>query len=286
MASTRRAKDVNAKQIAEAINNGVTPDVQGEQTLIVSEVSPGSAITLWGEDMVNLYQDQGYTPDDIGTLEQTALNVADLKGKSVQALIAIGKEISETKEAIPHGNFQWYIEERLNLSMDAAQRSMAAHSAVVKYPALLDVLTNINPTALAKIGQSKKITDDHVGLIVTAATGETVNIKDVDAVVAMDNEEVAERKEKKPPFKRNAAKQRIVVNALTSSIEAALGKTSSLNVNTEKASRQGAKALSRVLSPKGDYDEDSEIYIIASGLSVLFAVAYDLLCEQDGAEEE
>lgn len=151
-------------------------------------------------EIVNEYLSHGFVSEEIEAVEAAAQEIQSIKRSTARNIIEAGARLTQIKDATKHGDWQYFVEYRCQLSMDSAQRFMAAFAAISQYPMLADHAENIASSALYLIGQSKHVTPEVVQQVVEMAADGEVSREDVMPLIAAVTPDKPEKKAGKLGF--------------------------------------------------------------------------------------
>lgn len=149
--------------------------------------------------LLDEYRANEFDEDTARTLEPVAQTVGKVGRKSREMALQVGAMLHFAKATAGHGSWEYFVTERIGLTMATAQRFMAASKAMYLYPQLAGVVDKINMTALAKIGQSKHVSIEHIDRIADLAEDREMSVEDVRDVLNSEKPEPT-RRPKEIPF--------------------------------------------------------------------------------------
>lgn len=141
------------------------------------------APTKISEELYNSYIEAKYKEEDIPLMELAAIRINQLQQRTAEAVISIGRHLNGVKDTMQWGSWQFWVEQRANLSEDTAQRFMAAARVVERFPDLLLYTDSINATAFQLLGQNKSVDESVVAEVITLADTGSVTVDDVRDVI-------------------------------------------------------------------------------------------------------
>ena len=155
-------------------------------------------VTAIAPETAMKYLQWGYTDEDAVVLEAARGRILQEQRSGLQSIVNAGIILTETKAAIPHGEWGAYVEERLSMSADTVERLMASAKLVKAHPRLLDMADRIRPTALYALARGKGATDEVIGAVIESYADSS---EEINAAAVKDTAELINPPKEKAPAK-------------------------------------------------------------------------------------
>lgn len=228
--NTAALESMNDEQLSPAL---VTTFGLADLTvgIVATEFPDGTPID---QSILDEYRANQFDEATARTLEPVAQTVGRVGRKSREMGLQVGAMLHFAKATAGHGNWEYFVTERIGLTMATAQRFLAASKAMYLYPQLTGVVNNINMTALAKIGQAKKPTPEHIDRIRELAEDREMTVEDVRDVLNSEKPEPVRRPREIPFTPVTQAEAFAVLTAMGDSMA---------SVNEQLARKVDGKAI-------------------------------------------